>query len=570
MFGAYPVGFWDRNLNPTGGKYGDAFLFLHQRIDSEIGNDELGHLPTTEPAAAQEYPFLCCEMGGGMMTSYHRRIQIDPRDIYSLALTKLGSGANLLGYYMYQGGVNPDGQLSTLQESQATNYPNDLPVKTYDFQAPLGEYGQIRPHYGMLRRLHLFLHDFGSQLASMQSVLPDVRPNKSTDTDHVRWAVRTDGNSGFLFVNNYHRLQPMPAKDNVAFDLHLTSGALRIPREPITIPADQSFFWPFNLDLGGTKLIYATAQPICHLIQGKATYTFFAQTPGVPTEFDFDTADSIVESSKGDLNSTDGESILSHAPTGTDPVATLRNTDGRKSVIILLDEKASLGCWNGKIGDEDAVCLTPAGLTIDGSSINLTSADPADMTLCIFPAHSSLTIDGKPASSKSDGIFTAFDATVSPATPITATPVIIQSPGPARQIAMGHGKVAEAPSDADFDAAAVWRIKLPANTAPDRDILLRIHYVGDVARLYLDGKLIDDNFFSGNAFDIGLKRFAPDIYGKELLLKILPLRKDAPIYLPPEAWPKFTDSASGAELNGIDVIENQTVQFVSSNAKATP
>ena len=48
-----------------------------------------------------------------------------------------------MGYYMFHGGRNPDGKLTTLQESQATGYPNDLPVKSYDFNAPLGEFGQI-------------------------------------------------------------------------------------------------------------------------------------------------------------------------------------------------------------------------------------------------------------------------------------------------------------------------------------------------------------------------------------------------------------------------------------------
>ena len=74
-----------------------------------------------------------------MMTSYHRRIHIEPYDIYALAIVKLGSGNNLQGYYMFHGGTNPQGSLSTLQESQASGYWNDLPVKSYDFQAPLGE-----------------------------------------------------------------------------------------------------------------------------------------------------------------------------------------------------------------------------------------------------------------------------------------------------------------------------------------------------------------------------------------------------------------------------------------------
>ncbi|MBQ7138755.1 MAG: beta-galactosidase, partial [Clostridia bacterium] len=57
-----------------------------------------------EPAYAPESrPYACCEMMGGMMCSYNYRFQMDMRAIDALANTKLGSGCNLLGYYMYKG-----------------------------------------------------------------------------------------------------------------------------------------------------------------------------------------------------------------------------------------------------------------------------------------------------------------------------------------------------------------------------------------------------------------------------------------------------------------------------------
>ena len=60
-----------------------------------------------------------------------------------MSLTKLGSGVALLGYYMYHGGSNPKGKLSTLQESRETGYLNDLPEVNYDFNAPVRQYGAI-------------------------------------------------------------------------------------------------------------------------------------------------------------------------------------------------------------------------------------------------------------------------------------------------------------------------------------------------------------------------------------------------------------------------------------------
>jgi beta-galactosidase len=557
MSGAYPVGFWDRSVAPVVGKYGNAYLFFHARIDSEIGNDQLGARREIEPAGnVQSYPYLCCEMGGGMETSYHRRIHIDPRDIYGLALVKLGSGANLLGYYMYHGGTNPDGRLTTLQESQASGYPNDMPVKSYDFQAPLGEYGQIRPQYAMLRRLHLFLHDFGSELARMRCVLPELRPDRSTDTQTLRWSVRTDGDTGFLFVNNYQRLQPMPAKSDVQFELRLRDSTLRIPADPITIPADQSFFWPFNLDLGGIKLVFATAQPICRLVDGKMTYAVFAHIPGVKPQFAFDPKTSTVVRPATDPS-----------PAAAEPLLRVRGADGRECVVIVLDESASMGCWKGTFAGHPTICLTRAGLTFDGDKLDLQAADPVALSVSMLPAPQTLAIDGQNNSGQPDRIFRRFFAQMPALAPLTVTTELVQKAGPPRQVSMGHGKVAEAPTDADFADAAVWRIKLPPDTATDRDLLLRFHYVGDVARLYLDGKLIDDNFYNGNTFDLGLRRFAPDVYHKELLLKVLPLKKDAPIYVPVEAMPKFDHGDSAVELNGIDVIENRTAQLVSSDAK---
>jgi beta-galactosidase len=166
-----------------------------------------------------------------MPASYHRRMNYDPRDVEAVVLTQLGGGSSLLGYYMYHGGQNPEGKLSTLQESQATGYPNDLPEKSYDFNAPIGEFGQINPQYYWLRRLHLFLHDFGAPLAQMPTTLPDLRPADKNDFTTLRWAVRSDGNSGYVFVNNYQRLQPLPAKTNVQFKLNLPGGEFGFPRE---------------------------------------------------------------------------------------------------------------------------------------------------------------------------------------------------------------------------------------------------------------------------------------------------------------------------------------------------
>jgi len=91
--------------------------------------------------------------------------------------------------------------------------------------------------------------------------------------------------------------------------------------------------------------------------------------------------------------------------------------------------------------------------------------------------------------------------------------------------------------------------------------ILRIHYLGDVARLTLNGRLIDDNFYAGRSFDLGLKRYAPEIFTGDLRLEILPLRKDTPIYLEPKDRPDFGRKKSLANIQSVEIINHNPLKF---------
>ena len=126
-------------------------------------------------------------------------------------------------------------------------------------------------------------------------------------------------------------------------------------------------------------------------------------------------------------------------------------------------------------------------------------------------------------------------------------PVInkVKDAGPLRTITIGVNKVAEEPVDEDFEQAAVYTIDLPEI---DRmGLLLNIDYRGDVARLYADGKLIDDNFYNGRPFQYALWRLPQDL--RQLELRILPLQKDMPVYFPREA-----DTTPGEQVNQVMII----------------
>jgi hypothetical protein len=549
LYGSYAEGFWDRDLTSMPGRYWAAFRFSTLRVDDNIANEQLGRRGAVDAPDVARYPYLTCEIGGGMMNSYHRRILIEPADIESTTLVKLGSGSTLPGYYMYHGGTNPEGKRSTLMEEQntsMTNY-NDLPVKNYDFQAPLGEFGQIRPQYHLLRRLHLFLADFGPVLARMPATMPEIRPAGENDAGTLRWAVRSDGAAGFVFVNNFERGRPMPAKPAVQFALSLPAGALTFPATPIDVPADSRFIWPFNLDLGhGLTLSYATAQLVCDLSEGHVRTLFFAEIPGVPSRF-----------------AVAGEAAVREPSPGRGVAFQLAGRDGGTVQVVLLDEADSLALWKGSWQGSERVFLTTAGMVIDGTRVRLASERPADLSVGVYPAPAG--IPGGAA----DGLFTRFTPPAPPTVRPEVTLVEVQKAGPLRVISRGKisEPVATEPGDADFAQAAVWRIKLPANLDPGIDPILRLHYRGDVARVLLNGRLLNDDFYNGRPFDIGLRRYAPEILHGELQVAILPLQKDAVvgarkrIFVAASARPDFGGAAAVATIDRVEIVPRYEVQL---------
>ena len=131
----------------------------------------------------------------------------------------------------------------------------------------------------------------------------------------------------------------------------------------------------------------------------------------------------------------------------------------------------------------------------------------------------------------------------------------VREAGPAREIGMGQAFVAEQPSEADFEAAAVWDLPVPQVTDPD-DWFLEIDYDGDVARVCADGRLVEDNFWNGRKMLVRVS----DLAGKQAQLQILPLRKDAPIYLQAEQR-AVLDAAPGdtlLALHGVRLIHRVT------------
>ena len=226
--------------------------------------------------------------------THHRRPRLSSGDIAAMSLAKLGSGCNLLGYYMYHGGTNPRGRLSTLQETIATGGGSDLPALSYDFQAPIREYGQMTDTLKELKLLAMFVRCFGESLCGMDPVFDPAAASvtgyseaeqqntvvsgespDAADTSRIRAILRRSGSGGYLFINNYQRLRPMQAHRQVTLQAEADGLSICWPAQDIE--SQTYFFYPFHFPIGETELTWINQTPLTRL--GSHTWVFYGTEP---------------------------------------------------------------------------------------------------------------------------------------------------------------------------------------------------------------------------------------------------------------------------------------------------
>jgi len=555
VYGGYPDDFWESTLTelPPSAFY----LFETLRDNGGVG----GPTSAQPSVQKQEYPYFMAEGGGGMQVAYHRRPVITGDDVAAITLTRVGSGANLYGYYMYQGGANPDGKRTSLQESAETDHVYDLPKVSYDFQAPLGQFGEMRPGLRATKILHMFFHEFGTDLVTMSTVLPNEIPSGPEDRSTLRVAARARGQHAFVFLNNYQLHYGLPDHPGVQIKLALPSETIAFPRAPIGVPSGVYAIWPVNLDLDGVLLKYATAQPLTAVRDGNTeTYFFFAQT-GIPPEFAFDESTmQSVEAASAAVSHEHGRTYVNKIALGSGVAMRIKSKTGKTVQIVVLTRDQALNLWTHSGVHGDQVFLSPADVYFDHSAIHLRSTDVKNLGFSVFPELKNTPTGSAPLRSNGrDGVFASYLANVQQKR-VSVRWEKIRAAAPSAPVRRGQYN-AIAPTDSDFDKAAAWRIQLPADATDGlSDVFLEIDYVGDVGRLYAGPRLLDDDFYKGTPWEIGMKRFAAESVGKDLELKIMPLRKDAPIYIPASGWPVFPPSGEVADVSGIHALPEYEVR----------
>lgn len=503
VYGNYCDAFWGFTMKdmPESDLNG-AFFFKSYRNAVVLPSEKLPD-NESEQADAKTYPFLTCELGGGMATSYQRRIYVYDYDDYAIALIKIANGCNMPGYFMFHGGINPEGRLSYYNEQLSAPFchDNDLTHIFYDFEAPISLSGQLKGQYFLLKELNLFLNESGSELAGYKPYFPVKQTDESTWDKALRWNYRSDGHSGFVFVNNYQRMTTLTRKDSVNFTVPIDGQNVTFPSKKISVKYGETFLFPFNLKINDVTLRYAMAQPITAInVDGVKTY-FFKKIDGIEPEY---SVGSKIKTLKLGMNKLSG-----------------------KARIYLVDEAAALNLWKTRFGGKDYIALSKGSVRYDADS--LVVEDNADtFNVSFYPAPKGYAFAGCASKVRKNGIFTEYQVNLN--LPVSKDIVLTQTKeaGKLRKIVNEKSGKVEQPSDEDFNDAAVFEIKLDNALQPMQRAVLQVDYSADVARVYRGEKLIMDNFYNGRplSFDVS------DMPANTTLdLKILPFQPDAKIYV---------------------------------------
>lgn len=507
VMGGYCDAPWERSsekLPPS-----TNYVITKERDDHIIGQGfEIG---SKESYSYNDFPYLTAELGGGLCPTYRRRPVVSGDDIAAVSLVKLANGCNLLGYYMFHGGVNPKGINYPLNETISTGSWCDLPEFDYDFNSPIGSYGNINDSYNKLKLLFMFIKDFGEKLCMMESDIDTIinedgkefEDNKvsADDLEHIRYSIRHNCESGFLFVNNYVRGYELSnhknvklddlklvkkIKDNYFIDVKMLDSISSFPL--FDINNGDYFFYPINLKVGDMVIKSATATPLCVL---------------------------------KDENGFEDFAILY----GDNPKLNIEYGEKTQRIILSKDEALKA---NKITLDRDYLIISSGTIVVDGGKIYLYS--DKDDEIKIYPEDNHLLINNV----KSKDNETSVDVNIVDKKEYIDNVDLLSS---------------KDVKTIEYKIKLNYNFNISFENALD-NIYLNVSYDGDVLKTLINGEIVNDNFNNGKACKIGLKGYG---YPKKIVFRIYGLHEDNDKYFDERI--EYKDGFA-CELKNIETICN--------------
>lgn len=465
-------------------------------------NNEIPRSYNFEPEyTPEDYPYACCEMGGGMTPFYRYRFDFPYISVPAMTGIKTAEGCNLIGYYMYHGGSNPTGKRDVFLNDLAT------PKISYDFNACIGEFGQVRESYHRTRLQHYFFRAFEDWFCRTKTILPgDTSQMDPYDVDTLRYAVRAADGSGLLFLNNYQdHAETHDLLIPGGVTVQTASEEIRFPAEgPLRLGKDGYAMLPYNFSLDGVKLKSATAQLVTRMEADGEIYYVFVAPKGMPAEYALESATLAgVVNGAADVREAGPLTIVRPAGGAGMPIR-LTAATGKRVCLLTLSDVESLSFWQTEVWGRERVLLTSASVLVSGSELKLEVTGGEEAVLRVFPdfggeAPLGALTGGELVERAQDGIFTVYRFRL-----------------PQKDLRFELKRVKNDKAVLAFPEDTFTGVK---------EALLQIDYAGDIGYAFIDGELINDNFSNGKTWEIGLKRFSERLVRDGMYLYISPIRR---------------------------------------------
>ncbi|AOW10393.1 beta-galactosidase [Flavobacterium gilvum] len=568
--GSYPDSPWNTSTKKL---IKPVFFIKPLKADDDIGSDLLGKV---DNKVRSNYPLISAELGGGMQNTYHRRVDVSASDVAANIFVKLAAGLNGFGYYMYHGCMNPLDWTNDygFHETRISNYPNDLSMVNYDFQAPLGAMGIPAQSFSELKLMNLFAQDYGDRLVETRPYFPSKFKVSMVSKDTVQSSIRTKNGAGFIFLSNYQRLVSLPEIKDFQLSLNNGSTTEAVPAKPITFPANHYVIWPYKLEMQSVLLKYATVQPLSILNNGGTkTFVFFRDAIAPEMVFDNSTIKK-VSALKGCLWNEKEGTITSDKQEGSFYFE-ITSKNGEQVKVLVVTRELALQTYKINYGDkQEALVFTDALLrqeTTNQYSLEIANKD-GKIAVKTYPSSDLVVksvsngINCKPVTTDNFlGSFVLNPSVVNKPS-VNFTPIVDNDVEAAQKFK--DSMLTEFKKSTAFKPLQPGPLyKATFHSLPNQQLYqstynckpstgvvdweVSVNYDGDYMTMYQKNKLVYDQFNYNNICKFRLNYVSKNT-ADPIVIQVLPVEKQYEIYW--ESLEKTLDDQLKAKVKKIDIV----------------
>lgn len=460
------------------------------------------------------YPSMAAELGTGMAVTYSRRPRVPGESFLPMMIRTVGSGTNGLGFYMYHGGTTPSVGNFFFTEGAGLNN------KSYDYQAPIGEFGDVRNGFHSLKIINSFLKFFGNDLAPLRTVLPATNDSiKADNTKTLRYAVRSNGNTGFVFMHNYQDHLVTNDLNNLKINIKTQSEQITFPRTgTFKLKAGNSAIFPFNYKVDGINIVMATVQPFCRFSNNGKKYNVLVAVDGISPEIVLSGNVKVAGNNFKRLYEKNKTTLILEE----NKTVELKINDVN---FLILTPQQALNAYT--VGKENKHLIISNTLVLEkNNDISLVSSTSGTIDLSIYPTSNAVC---------------------------GADAEIFKIKSKIKNIGQWQIKIPSVDPKIELVKTDDRHFVLKAENADWsklNDIYIVFDYRGDRGICMMNGELQTDNLYTSTPWTVGLKRYAKALKNSEMYFYFVPMTSNAPYlsYLDKAVIPDFGNKKEFLEI----------------------